>query len=204
MKQHYLVFLFIIFTTSICSGHSIFFKSEQQDSLQLKAKKLKQLYILATASTDTKEIYEKRFFDEFPGTFKQLNELYGYENSKAAILYYEATEHIMGLFNNLNSINDTVYYRKTIGIALGGKWDADAVNYFQAGLKDRIEKKPELAIYILESLPEKDVKSFWYFYFDEPHPPKQIDISLQKIKSIDSKIYTIMVSSHNEALSQEE
>ena len=205
MKLFNLLFLISIFNLSITKAHpTCLCKKAPVDSIALKAKKLRQLYILSTASSDTKEIYEKQFFDEFPGTFMQLNELYGYENGKAAILYYEAENHIIQLFNNLNCINDTIYYRKIINIALGGHWDADAVNYFRAGLIGRAEKKPELIVYILENLPEKDVKSFWYFYFDEPHPAKQITVSLRKIKSIDSKIYAIMINSHDEALNRKE
>ncbi|SDT26419.1 hypothetical protein SAMN05216490_2895 [Mucilaginibacter mallensis] len=173
------------------------------DSIKTKAEKLKHLYVLSTASSsDMKDVYKQQFFDEFPNTFKGLNDLYGYENSKPAILYFESAAHILELFNNLQNINDTLYYKKIISIAINGHWDADAVNYFQHGLRNRTEFKPELIVYILKSLPEEQIKSFWYFYFDGVHPKKEIADSLLKIKSIDNKVYTLMLAAHQEILNQ--
>lgn len=171
------------------------------DSITLKAKKLKQLYLLATAtSQDMRNIYTEKFFNEFPDSFKELNSLYGYENDTPSILYYEAENHIIKLFNNINTINDTLYYKKVINIAIGGHWDADAINYFQHGLNDRAEKKPELIVYLLKQMEIKAIKSFWYFYFDGPHPKEQISDSLKKIKSIDIGIYNVMIEMHNKVL----
>lgn len=48
------------------------------DSLMVKANKLKQLYLLSTSSSkDVSNINKEQFFNKFPNTFKQLNELYG-------------------------------------------------------------------------------------------------------------------------------
>lgn len=174
------------------------------DSLTLKAKKLKHLYMLAKNSSGQKEINEENFFNEFPGTFNELNLLYGYIENKPAPLYEESELHILGLFNTLTAINDTVYYKKIISIAIGGHWDADAINFFQHGLEQRVITKPELTVSILKKLPNSQISSFWYFYFDGPHPQKQIDPALLKIKLIDKKVFDLMIKSQAKVLSEKE
>ena len=172
------------------------------DSTMAKSKKLKQLYILSTASSiDASNIYKQQFFDEFPSTFKQLDELYGYNyntniSGPLGKLY---TEHIE-LFNGLSNVNDTLYYKKIIAISIGGHWDADAVNVFQHGLRNRILANPELALYILKNMTDDKIKSFWFFYFDAAHPKKQIAKSLQRIKLSDPKIYSLMIAALDDVL----
>lgn len=200
-------FLFVIitiFAASISDAHAINLNNPTKDNLQIKADSLKQLYTLATCSHVNKAIYEKQFFDEFPATFNQLNDLYGDKENKPAILNNEAENHIIGLFNKITSVNDTVYYGKIIGIGIGGLWDADAVNYFQHGLRERVENNVALTIYLLKKLKAADIKSFWFFYFDGPHPKKQIPDALEKVKLLDKEIYSIMIEAHNEVLSQKE
>lgn len=85
-------------------------------------------------------------------------------------------------------------------ISIGGHWDVDAVNYFQSGLRGRVLNKPDLVIYILRGMPAEKIKSFWYFCFDAPHPKKRIPEQLQKIKSIDDKIYNLMIEAQDEVL----
>jgi len=188
---------------SIKNIHIVPERNLQVDSIALKAKQLKRLYLLSTASS--KEVsynYREQFFKEFPNTFNQLLKLYGYDNknSKPNILYYEAPNHILKLFNNLSEVNDTLYYRKIIQISIGGRWDADAVNYFQNGLRHRILDNPELAVYVLKHTPHDKVKSFWYFYFDGAHPKKEIPEQLKRIRSIDSEIYNLMIVAQDEVL----
>jgi len=170
----------------------------------LKAKKLKQLYVQSTSSSsDLVNIYKKKFFDEFPSTFKQLDELYGDDsdiNHKPALLIDQAEQHIINLFNELKTINDTLYCRKIVSIAIGGHWDSDAVNYFQNGLIKKVLNNPALIVYILKGMSNGRIQSFWYFYFDGPHPRKQIAEPLQKIRFINNRIYDLMLKAQTEVL----
>ena len=36
------------------------------------------------------------------------------------------------------------------------------------------------------------VKSFWYFYFDSPHPAKKLPTELEEMKEIDAKNFSLM------------
>ena len=196
----------ILNIVTIKNTHIVRQRSLRVDSIALQARQLKRLYLLSTASS--KEVsynYRQQFFKEFPNDFNQLLNLYGYDdkNSKPSILYDEAPNHILKLFNSLSDINDTLYYRKIIQVSIGGHWDADAVNYFQHGLRERVLDKTELTVYLLSHIPEDKIKSFWYFYFDGVHPEKQIPEQLLRIKSIDSKIYGLMIEARNEVIEHE-
>lgn len=180
-------------------------KHYSHDSLIVKAKKLKQLYMLSrSSSVDLGNIYKEKFFNEFPNTFKELNELYGDDfdiHHKPAILIDQAEQHIT-LFTELNTIDDTLYYRKIISIAIDGHWDGDAVNFFQHGLRNKVLNNPALTVHILKNLTDDKIKSFWYFYFDGAHPQKQIPEQLRKIKLINNRICNLMVKAQNEVLKQ--
>lgn len=163
------------------------------DSIQLKAQELKELYFKATNSPGISDMYKQQFFDAFPNTFKELNELYGYNNHKPALLYNNFVEHICNLFNNLDDVvEDTLYYRKIISIAMGGHWDADAVACFQDGLREHVLAKPKLVVYLLKGMPDKQIKGFWYFYFDAIFPEKAIPEKLSVIKEADTHMYSLM------------
>jgi len=197
MRIKIIIILFLVFKLGLLSAQ------QSADSIESKAKKLKQYYLLSKSKTaEVADMYEQKFFEEFPDNFNELNELYGdnEQRKKAAILNDEVENHIYKLFNNLKSINDTAYYKKIIRIAIGGKWDADAVNIFQNGLMNRVVNKPELTVFILRKMSQDSIKSFWYFYFDGPLPKKHFDPSLKKIKVIDKKIYGLMMESYDEVL----
>jgi hypothetical protein len=205
MKIAQLFIVTILSTSFYANAQNVSVPSRySNDSLVNKAKKLKQLYLLATSlSGDASKIYKQQFFDEFPNTFKQLNELYGDDSDihhKPALLIGQAQPHILNLFNEINTVNDTLYYKKLVSISIGGQWDADGVNFFQHGLISKVLNNPELTVDILKNMADNRIQSFWYFYFDSPHPEKQIPEQLQKIKSIDTKIYNLMVKAQNEVL----
>jgi len=198
------ILIIFIFNCHCSFARSIEIKNEQSiDSIDLKVKKLKHLYLLSTASSvHQSDVYKQEFFDEFPNTFKELSVLYGY-NSKMhqpAPLYSEVEKHILNLFNNITCVNDTVYYKKIVSISLGGHWDADAVNAFQAGLRKRVVANPELIEYILKNKSDDEARSFWYFYFDGVHPKNQLPESLQRIKLIDYRGYKLMIEAQIKVL----
>jgi hypothetical protein len=201
MKTYCLFPLIIFFNISLSEGSlTLREKDTISDSIVAKAKRLNELYTLSTGSSSKTQIYRKQFFDLFPNSFKELNDLYGYNNGVEAPLYNQVEKHIFELFNNLNNINDTLYYKKIVSIAIGGHWDADAVNAFQEGLRKRVLSKPDLIVYLLKEIPVKKIKSFWYFYFDGVHPSKQIAEPLLKIKRNNLNIYNLMVEAHEEVI----
>ncbi len=201
MKAYCLLLLIIFFNISLSKGSlKLYENGAIGDSIIAKAKHLQELYMLSTSSSSKTHFYRKQFFNLFPNSFKKLNDLYGYNNGIEAPLYNQVEKHILELFNNLNNINDTLYYKKIVSIAIGGHWDADAVEAFQEGLRKRVLSKPNLVVYLLNEIPDEKIKSFWYFYFDGVHPSKQIAEPLLKIRTNNLKIYNLMIEAHNDVL----
>jgi hypothetical protein len=199
--------LLIILVFSICfyakAQKILSQNSYSNDSLILKAAKLKRLYMLSTASNnDTRNSYNQQFFDEFPKTFEQFSELYGDDSDihhKPALLIGQAHQHIIQFFK-LKTRNTSKYYEKIVSIAIGGKWDADAVNFFQEGLRNKVLDNPVLIINVLAHMSNDKIRSFWYFYFDEPYPEKKLPEQLLKIKSINFRIFTLMIEAQSQVL----
>lgn len=177
-------------------------KQSTTESLNKRAGRLKLLYAKATGSAHNYKLYQPQFFNEFPSTFREFDALYGYRNGTAAPLYHEAESHIIGLFNSMEVVNDTLYYNKLISIAIGGEWDADAVNFFQGKLGDRVCKNMALTVYLLDKLPIEKVRSFWFFYFDGVHPKKQIEPCLRPLADSNPAMYKIIVEAKRKVIAK--
>lgn len=145
---------------------------------------------------------QKLFFKYFPDSFSELNRLYGYDDSTGAMpLYDEAANHIAKLFFKLDkSVGIDSFFDKMIGISKEGKWEADAVNYFQRGLREKVKSNLSYSINRLDKLTKEEIKGFWYFYFDGPHPTELISDELEKVKIIDNYIYSLMVEAHQQVI----
>tara|TARA_R110002049_G_scaffold200971_3_gene371676 strand:- start:2198 stop:2797 length:600 start_codon:yes stop_codon:yes gene_type:complete len=161
-----------------------------------KVEKLKKYYSNSYLVSDSL-LYRTLFFNEFPSSFKELNCYYGFGQNRRGVLVEEAKGHIFELFNNLNSINDTVYYNKIIKIAIGGKWNADAIFYFQYGLWSKVLKSPDLTVYLLNKYSDYEISNFFDFFFDGNNHPKWevLPVQLEEISKQNKKIYSIMEKS---------
>jgi hypothetical protein len=168
------------------------------DSIIKKAQQLKELCIKSSGPNGGNEYFQQIFFDNFPNTYNELIQLYGYNNDTPAILYNYVEQHIVNMFNELHSVNDTLYFNKLTSISINGHWDADAVNAFQEGLRQRVLDNPELVIYVLRKNHIHNIESFWHFYFDGPHPKKNIDERLSVIKEKDPEMYSVILKAHND------
>jgi hypothetical protein len=207
MKMNILILFFIIST--LFSGAQQSHKFNRVDSekgnetieeIKRKADRLRQIYKEAILGSPIKTTYERKFFDEFPSDFKTFFSLYGYDGvvddlgshgSKHHILTDESFEHVF-LFNRIESIPNEEYYTKLINLSIGGYWQGDGVNYLNYGLRERVKTDHKLTCELLSKRTNKEIQSFWYFYFDGPHPSKDIPSDLQDIKRINSKIYSLM------------
>ena len=170
--------------------------------LKAKAQKLRELYTLSTSGTDT-EKYQKLFFLEFPNTYLELVRIYGYEGEndedlRAGFLHEESTDHIYSLFNNLKTIPKKDYYNKIIKMSFGGKWQSDGVSIIRECIDIKFKEDPYFGFTLLSKYPDKDIHSFWYFFFDGPHPIEQSPKEFSEMKKSFPKVYNIMLSTLKE------
>ncbi len=135
---------------------------------QKKQKTLESLYLTYKKESSVKIINE--FFYAFPSSFSEFQKLYGYDDKKGESIYYKfGLEHITLFYKASESIEKKIFASKVIAISSNGKWDADAVNYFQEGLRNYFFKESKSVIDILNKKSNNEIEGFWYFYSDGPH-----------------------------------
>ncbi len=146
------------------------------------------------------QTYQQRYFDLFPDSFEKFEQVFGFEDGKKAPLYYNSIEYIRALFE-LDSISQSNQINKWIDISIGGHWDADAVNYFQHYLRPRILKNVDLTYRLLKVRPDKEVESFFYFFFNEIHPQfETIPAEFEMLKNRDKTFYSLLEKGHHRAI----
>lgn len=179
----YINFCFILIS---CQGKEI--GSVTYSTLNQKNDSLITVYYNRATSLKGEEKVknERLFFDAFPNNFKDFSLLYGFEENPMQ-LYDVGFKHLT-LLDNMNSIPQKDYYSKYINLAIGGTWQADNISDFQSSLYNKVYSNPSLTTSILEKYSQADIKSFWHFLFDGPHPEdKQIKESFEKLyKKINS------------------
>ncbi len=170
---------------------------EKQLDIKQRAEQLKKVY-QKLSSTASLKIFEQEYFDSFPNSFLVLNNLFGYTDKnpmgkefKPGPLYDESMLYTEAFFK-LNQIEESHYCNKIIDISINGRWYADGINYFQNGMKDKFRADINSFCELLLKRNDKDIRAFWFFYFDGPHPPDKLPGELSQIKQINQRIYKLM------------
>lgn len=189
------IILFLSATTCIASD---------KEELLKKANKIKGVYqaFFNANGVVERNKAEDLFFELFPSSFSELNSLYGFIDGEATPLYNYSEKHIF-FFNEMKSINDTLYYKKLINTSIGGRWDADAIGFFQDGVREHVLKNKKLTEYLLLSYSDKDILSFWVFFFDGPHPTNATP-SLAPYKSFDSRVLALLTKAYKQVCDESE
>ena len=92
-----------------------------------------------------------------------------------------------------------------IGIAKNGRWDADAVNHFQRGLREKIKSNLAYTVKKLNDLDQTEIKDFWRFYYDGPHPEsyqERFNILQPKVASLDQHLGELFKEAYEELLAE--
>lgn len=165
--HNFLLFAFLFLAVS-CRSSNIEQKSDAritntpvvQSELEKQAANLTKLY-------DDKNC--KEFINAFPNTFREFNQLYGFDDENGAHILYSKTEHIAYFFD-CSEVSDREKLKKVIRISVDGKWDSDATAMVQGSAFDLVKDSPNETREILDNLSDEKAASFWYFLFDGPHP----------------------------------
>lgn len=187
-----------LFFLSCCCLLLLSFCLDQKDKVSL----LKDYYAKGYKQTNKDSLlYRKLFYKEFPSTFQELYTIYYWneKTNKEAPLYFQANDHIHSFFYRSGMPLDSVL-SKSIHIALGGHWEADAIGYFQVQLQEMVSKHMAKAIAVLNKKNDRQIKSFWFFYFDEPVTNKALFNKMQKVKDLDNRIYKLMTIARAEVV----
>jgi hypothetical protein len=165
-------------------------------------------YYKASIKTKGKERLknEKLFFEVFPNSFVNMQEIFGFDNEKgeAPLYNYKTGGKIINYFANLSSIKQDDYYRKYINICIDGVWEADNIAY-GFGLYNRLYIFPEDVLKVLNQRTDDEIRSVLRFLFDGPHPEnmkKSYEKLYSKIKPIDTKISELLKQEYNKLLAE--
>lgn len=150
-------------------------KNVRIDSSLFKFKNAKEQADTLSKYFDKKQLAtDEKFFSAFPNSFKEMQEVFGFDDSKgSAPLYdYPNGENMIKYFAKLNSIPKDIYYDKYINICLDGIWEADNIRE-AFGFADRLTNDTEAACLSLAKRTDKEIKSVFHFIFDGPHPKNE-------------------------------
>jgi hypothetical protein len=71
-------------------------------------------------------------------------------------------------------------------------------SHFQHEMKIMINQSFESFNHSLSKRSDNEIKSFWHFYFDGPHPPENLPKELEQIKELNEQVYFLMTSALKE------
>lgn len=133
---------------------------------QVDTAKLNTAYRELVNNPDSKEKQEA-FFNAFPNNWREFITTYCFCSNDGydLTMYSAAYDHIAALGSKMSMINDTVYCRKLVNIAVGATYDADAPNYFKSLLHRVMRKKMDVMLYNVSWLRKGHCMQFWQFYW---------------------------------------
>lgn len=158
-------FLFVVlFMLVVHSANAQYF--------QVDTAKLNRAYRTLVNEPDKKDKQEA-FFDAFPCNWREFITTYGFRSEIYGLcphggydftMYSAAKSHIEA-FGSISLVNDTVYCRKLVNIAVGGTYEADAPNFFKSLLHRVVHKKMDIMLYTVSRLRKGHQMQFWQFYW---------------------------------------
>ncbi len=206
MKIQLTILLFVVSLSSCSSkpkdSHMGIEPISPPDTISLDTR----MKVLTECSNDLRnEKSQVKFLRYFPNSFEEFQQLFGYEeidqfNAEFGPLYEESGKYIEIYFLKLEKVDRQLLIEKVINISVGAHWEADAVSHFQSLMCPMFKNNMNLFLKELSSRKKSEIKGFWYFYFDCPHPSKEIPDELAQIKSLNKQIYELILQAHQEVL----
>lgn len=176
---------FEIFFLLLLSTHMI---TAQVDVAAFDIQRLIECHRLMREDDSNKA--KESYFETFPNTFSDFQSVFGYEETPDSlhlgVLYFESLDYITQFFQLNTDIRPELFADRIIRLCINGKWQADGVNILQTNVVNIVTfdtshgcfyKYPDIVSCYDESLKnallsrltryeEKEILSFWRFYFD--------------------------------------
>ena len=139
---------------------------------QVDTAKLNTAYRALVNEPDKKE-NQLQFFDAFPCNWREFITTYGFSSRILGqcphdgydYTKYSASKSHIEALGSISLVNDTVYCRKLVNIAVGGIYEADAPNFFNSLLHRVMSKKMDVMLYTVSRLRKGHCMQFWQFYW---------------------------------------
>ena len=142
---------------------------------QVDTAKLNTAYRALVNEPDKKE-NQLLFFDTFPCNWREFITTYGLcsKDGYDLTMYDAAHCHIEAL-GSISLVNDTVYCRKLVNIAVGGTYEADAPNFFKSLLHRVMHEKMDAMLYTVSQLRKGHCMQFWQFYWSSNRKSDELE-----------------------------
>ena len=152
---------------------------------------------------------ERRFYSALPNTFEEFRIIYTkrHKLKDGRNLYLSIDYHFETLLPNLYYIKKEVIIKKLLSISLNGNWEPDAISLFQKSVQLQFASEVILACKALKSHSDSEILSFWYFYFDGPHPESykmDFEVLFSRYNKVNSRIADLMKQSYQKLLRESE
>ncbi|MFK7756029.1 MAG: hypothetical protein AB8B53_03770 [Flavobacteriales bacterium] len=176
----------------------------EENTLELAAKlKFYADQILLSDSID-RVFWEKKFFNAFPASFVEMEELFGYDRHVGESPLYDFDEgrKVLEVFGNIQTISNEDYIKKYIEININGFWQADHISS-AFGLDNLIISRPRSFCNAMNKFSDDDIKSVFRFIYDGPHPEHWENIKIanaieQSLELTEKRILDL----HNQAYAE--
>ncbi len=137
---------------------------------------------------------QEAFFYAFPNYWSEFITTYGFcsKDGYDLTMYNAAQSHIEAL-GSISLVNDTVYCRKLVNIAVGGTYEADAPNYFKSLLHRVMHKKMDVMLYTISQLRKGHCMQFWQFYWSSNGKSDERETEFAQLYSLNIGKYPDMM-----------
>ena len=172
MKRLFFVILFAIATANLYAQYFM------ADTVKLNA-----TYRELLKHPESKEA-QMAYFEAFPNTWMEYIVTYQFDpddKEGRKNLYFAGHKHVYAFEYKLNLIPDSLYYKKLVNIAIGGRIDADAANYLQTVSYTHLTLPTEQILNALAPLCKRHRFEFWEFYFSNIVKSADIEEELNRL-----------------------
>ncbi len=171
MNRFAAIIVFAAMLTACTGGISTSSEAEKSQYYPLDTIELNQAY--AALQADPCKDNQQRFFDAMPKSGQQFMRLYGYlsRDDFDTTMYNRASQHLEALAA-LDAIDDTLYCRRLVRLAIGNSYNCDAPNYLQMLLHQKfcmpnpdLNGNPNTLLHVISLMPRGYQMQFWQFYW---------------------------------------
>ena len=212
MQSHYMRILMLV-AVLFYSNQALSQANQNHEAIKERARTLDMYAREAMDSENASKVESAliSYFQVFPSDFKTFQQIFGYlRDDRGRSLARPPVNHTLfsGFLPKLKAtISLKEYYEKMLSVGVGGVWDADEVSYLQYHLREIVVENAELSIEVLSKKEEKEIRSFWRFLFDGPHPGhrlnrKYYDELYPEVRDLNPKIAEQLSLAYEQLLSE--
>lgn len=211
MQRHYMQLLMLV-AVLFYSNQALPQASQNHEAIEERARTLDMYAREAMDCENAAKVVSalKSYFQVFPSDFKTFQQIFGYlRDSRGRFVAKPPVNHTLsGFLPKLKAaISTQEYYEKMLSVGVGGVWDADEVNYLRRHLTELVVENAKLSLEVLSKKEKKEIRSFWRFLFDGPHPGhrlkrKYYDELYPEVRNLNPKIAEQLKLAYEQLLSE--